>query len=222
MTENEVAGFGITDPDDLLYVKEFVIIKQKVTCVSFSFEDQAISEFYEEQVDFGRRPEQFSRIWLHSHPGDSPHPSTIDEDTFARVFGSCDWSVMFIIAQDDSTYARLRFNAGPGGEMNIPVCVDCSCEFKATDFKLWKRQYSDNVTQDEVFRDIEEKKKAASDKRQKEAIAISDTFGGESEPSCYDLLNKIDELDSMERDMFLDELSIRSDFWDEESEVYYE
>ena len=78
LTDNEVAGFGVTDADDLLFVKEFVIIKQQVTCVSFIFDDQAVADFFEEQVDLGRKPEQFARIWLHSHPGDSPQPSTTD------------------------------------------------------------------------------------------------------------------------------------------------
>ena len=138
LTDNEVAGFGVTDADDLLFVNEFVVIKQQVTCVSFIFDDQAVADFFEEQVDLGRKPEQFARIWLHSHPGDSPQPSTTDEQTFARVFGSCDWSIMFIVARNGNTYARLRFNIGPGGETNIPVCVDYSHEFEAASFELWK------------------------------------------------------------------------------------
>ena len=52
--------------------------------------------YYEDQVEDGRVPEQFARIWLHSHPGDSSEPICTDENTFATVFGSCDWSVMFI------------------------------------------------------------------------------------------------------------------------------
>ena len=49
-------------------------------------------------VDAGRRPEQFARIWLRTHPGDCPRPSSTDEDTFDRVFGRVDWAVMFILA----------------------------------------------------------------------------------------------------------------------------
>jgi len=82
---NEVGGFGITDPDDLLFVQEFVTVKQEVTCVSVRFEDEAVGEFFDRQVDLGRKPEQFARIWLHSHPGDSPEPSATDEDSAPDV-----------------------------------------------------------------------------------------------------------------------------------------
>jgi len=136
ITDNEVGGFGITQADDLLFVTDFVLVKQKVTAVSVSFEDESVADFFEDQVEVGRQPEQFARIWLHTHPGDSPEPSMTDEQTFARVFGSCDWSVMCVVAQDGGTYARLRFNAGPGGEVKIPVYVDYSYEFDAADFEV--------------------------------------------------------------------------------------
>jgi len=63
--------------------------------------------------------------------GDSPEPSVIDEETFARVFGGCQWSVVFIVAQDNKTYARLSFNVGPSGQMLIPIEVDYSQNFGA-------------------------------------------------------------------------------------------
>ena len=113
-SDNEVGGFGITDPDDLLFVQDVVAVKQEVTSISVKFDDEAVSTFFDEQVDLGRRPEQFARVWLHTHPADSPEPSDKDEETFKRVFGACQWAAMVIVAQDDSTYARLSFNVGPG------------------------------------------------------------------------------------------------------------
>jgi hypothetical protein len=82
-SDNEVGGFGITEPDDLLYVREFITVKQEVSIVSVEFDDEAVADFFDTQVDLGRQPEQFGRVWLHSHPGDSPQPSDIDEETFA-------------------------------------------------------------------------------------------------------------------------------------------
>ena len=38
-TDNEVGGFGITEPDDLLFIRDFVTVKQEVTCVSVEFDD---------------------------------------------------------------------------------------------------------------------------------------------------------------------------------------
>lgn len=33
-------------------------------------------------------------------------------ETFARVFGSCDWAVMFILGRTAKTFARLKFHVG--------------------------------------------------------------------------------------------------------------
>ncbi len=219
VTANEVGGFGITEAENLLFVTDVVLVKQKVTAVSVSFEDESVADFFEDQVEAGRKPEQFARIWLHTHPGDSPEPSVTDEATFARVFGSCDWAIMCIIAQNASTFARLRFNAGPGGEVKIPVCVDYSCEFDAADFEIWQQQYLANVTEDTIFNLTNKSKKKNQDEE-------SDIFGGEdfsgmASFSDHDLLSEIDSMDPMERQYFMEELAIRSDFWDE-SEVLYE
>ena len=221
MTDNEVGGFGITRADDLLFVTDFALVKQKVTAVTVSFEDESVADFFEDQVEAGRQPEQFARLWLHTHPCDSPQPSLTDESTFARVFGSCDWAAMFIVAQDGSTYARLRFNAGPGGEVKIPVCIDYGFEFNAADFEVWKQQYKANVIEDEIFK-LTGKSKQTSDSQQQEiGVFGSEDFGGVSQYSNQDLLSEIGQMDPMEREIFMEELSVRSDFWDE-SEVLYE
>jgi len=143
--ETEISGFGITEPDDLLYVMDFVTIKQDATVASISLDDEAVADFFETQVDAGRKPEQFFRIWLHTHPGDSPNPSGTDEETFQRVFGKCDWAVMFILAEDGKTYSRLRFGVGPGGEMQIPVYVDYNHPFGPSDKEEWEAEYKSNI-----------------------------------------------------------------------------
>ena len=50
-SDNEVGGFGITDPDDLLFVKEFVTIKQEATVVSVKFDDMAVAGSLEKAED---------------------------------------------------------------------------------------------------------------------------------------------------------------------------
>jgi len=101
-SEDEVGGFGITEAEDLLLVTEFVTVKQEVSCVSVKFDDEAVGRFFDEQVDLGRKPEQFARVWLHTHPGDSPEPSGTDEGTFERVFGACQSAAMCIVARKAS------------------------------------------------------------------------------------------------------------------------
>ncbi len=204
---NEVGGFGITDPDDLLLVKDFVTVKQRVTGVSVKFDDQGVADFFDRQVDLGRKPEQFARIWCHTHPGMSPEPSGTDEQTFQRVFGGCHWAVMAIVAQDDSTYARLSFNVGPGGQVLIPVEVDYTAPFEGTDHEVWDAEYAANV-------------KAVSDMT---VFREDQDYLVDCDPTVHglpcDLMDEFLELDPEERQMVLDELANQPDLWDHEGQV---
>lgn len=140
-----MGGFGITAADDLLYIEDVQLVRQVCTGASVAFEDQAVADFFDRQVDLGRHVSCFARIWLHTHPGNFAEPSQVDEATFARVFGRTDWAMMFILACQGQSYARLRFNVGPGGAMTIPVTVDYSRPFAASDHAAWKEQYAANV-----------------------------------------------------------------------------
>ena len=122
--DTEIGGFGISAEDNLLYIEEFVTVEQRVSSVSVEFDDASVSDFFDASVDEGLKLEQFSRLWLHTHPGESPNPSFTDEATFDRVFGKCDFAVMFIIGRTGKTYARLSFSAGPRGSIQLPVAVD--------------------------------------------------------------------------------------------------
>jgi proteasome lid subunit RPN8/RPN11 len=145
----EVGGFGISPAVDLLYVEDIRLVQQTCTSISVAFDDSAVAEFFDEQIDAERRPEQFGRIWIHTHPGDSAQPSHVDEDTFKRVFGPCDWAVMFIIAREGETYCRLRFRAGPGGAFEIPVQVDFQGAFAGSHFEAWALEYGGTVQKGE-------------------------------------------------------------------------
>jgi hypothetical protein len=140
--DTEVGGFGISATDDLLYVEDVQLVRQVCTAASVAFDDQAVADFFDQQVDMGRRPETFGRVWLHTHPGNFAEPSMTDDETFCRVFGRTDWAVMFILARQGHSYARLRFNVGPGGEMTIPVTVDYSRPFAASDHAAWREEYA--------------------------------------------------------------------------------
>lgn len=218
VTDNEVGAFGITDPDDLLLVKDIVVVKQSVTSVSILFDDEAVANFFEDQVERGKTPEQFARVWLHSHPGDSPKPSITDEETFQRVFGNCNWAVMCIVAKNSDIFARLRFNIGPKGQMHIPVLIDHSVEFEAADFDLWEKQYRDNVTEENTFT---LKTNSKTQKQDKDVFGDVEEFEG-NVFSIDELLEEIDMMHPAERQAFINELALKCDFWDQESEVLYE
>ena len=144
----EVGGFGVASADNLLYIDDFVLIRQECSPVTVAFDDDDVAEFFDRQIDAGLLPQSFARVWIHSHPGTSAEPSSVDEETFARVFGRSDWAVMAILACGGQTYARLQFHTGPGGSLRIPVAVDWSQEFKGTDWPAWTQEYIDHVHDD--------------------------------------------------------------------------
>ncbi|MCA8990747.1 MAG: hypothetical protein KDA88_02150 [Planctomycetaceae bacterium] len=112
-----------------------------------AFADESVADFFDDQIDAGRHPAEFARIWLHTHPGDCPEPSAVDEETFASVFGSTDWSVMFILARGGASYARLRLNGGLSLDVKLRVEVDYSAEFPASDLVTWEAEYHQHVQQ---------------------------------------------------------------------------
>jgi hypothetical protein len=143
--DTEVGGFGITPADDLLFVEDVKLVQQVCSWANVAFKDESVADFFDQQVDSGRRPEQFARIWIHTHPGDCPRPSMTDEETFDRVFGRSDWAAMFILACNGQSYARFRFNVGPGADLEIPVRVDYSRPFDGCDTDAWEQEYLSNV-----------------------------------------------------------------------------
>jgi proteasome lid subunit RPN8/RPN11 len=208
-TNNEVGGFGITHPEDLLCVTEFLTVKQQVTAVSVKFDDEAVADFFDSQVDLGGKPEQFARIWLHSHPGDSPEPSVVDEETFQRVFGGCQWAVMFIVAQDNKTYTKLSFNVGPCGQVLVPAEVDYSLDFGPSNQKAWDTEYKTNIKATTWLSDFD----------RNDETSIKNDLSSYALP--YDFLDEFEKMEPAERQFILDELADSPELWDEESEVMF-
>jgi proteasome lid subunit RPN8/RPN11 len=141
----EVGGFGISTQNDLLLIEDICLVKQLCTEVTVRFDDQAVADYFDQQVDAGRAPERFARVWMHTHPGKSPQPSATDEETFGRCFGPSDWALMFILARGGQTYARLRLNAGPGGDLVLPVEIDFTQPFPAASQAAWEQEYHQAV-----------------------------------------------------------------------------
>jgi proteasome lid subunit RPN8/RPN11 len=149
----EVGGFGIAAEEDLLYIEDFATVRQQVSPMTVRFFDDAVADFFDQCVDAGLQPKRFSRVWLHTHPGDSVTPSSTDEETFARVFGNCDWALMFILGRTGNTHARLAFHTEPYGQFLLPVTVDWEAwpNLVETSTALadlaeqWQKEFVDNV-----------------------------------------------------------------------------
>ena len=204
----EIGGFAITEANDLLRVVDFVTVKQDVSVASVVFDDTAVADFFDAQVDAGRKPDQFARIWAHTHPGNSPEPSHTDEETFQRVFGKCEWSVMFILAQNGKTSARLRFNIGPRGQILIPVTIDYTAPFPATAPEAWESEYQANIKGGigtGIFGGTG-------------LIDLADEFYDYSYPQ--DWIEELEMMDPDERRHALEELAARPELYSENEVVY--
>jgi proteasome lid subunit RPN8/RPN11 len=217
--ETEIGGFAVTPADDLLYVHEFVTVKQDVSIATISFHDEAVADFFESQVDKGRKPEQFARTWLHTHPGESPEPSSVDEETFRRVFGRCDWAVMFVLGKKGKTHARLRFNVGPGGEAIIPVEVDYSLPFEGVDRNAWEAEYKANVHEDPFPFGVFSRSGTSSGRRGDPFFDLEGNTGALPTPDQW--LQTLEAMEPADRQLVVEELAARPDLWDDESEVIY-
>jgi proteasome lid subunit RPN8/RPN11 len=173
--ETEVCGFGITGAGDLLFVEDIVLVDQVCTWVTADLDDGSVADFFDAQVDEGRKPEQFARIFIHTHPGSSPQPSSTDEETFARVFGGSEWAVMFIVARKGECFARLRYNVGPGLDAELQVEVDYRQPFGPSEEDLWYEEYESNV------RELE----PAIEVHQKETKPVRDGIVDDSWPDAW-------------------------------------
>jgi len=146
----EVACFGLAEEHNPLRIDDVLVVRQRATPVTVAFDDEAVADLFDRMVDLGIAPARFARLWIHTHPGASVEPSGTDEETFHRVFGGCDWAVMAILGRTGNTYARLRFNAGPGSSLNLPVKVDWSnwphvAPLLAHQIAEWDLEYHDLV-----------------------------------------------------------------------------
>lgn len=143
--DTEIGGFAVTSAADPLLVEDVCLVRQNCTSVTVEFDDDSVADFFDDQVDAGLKPEQFGRIWVHTHPGTSADPSPTDEETFDRCFGNVEWTVMFILARGGETYARLRFNVGPRASQLMNVEVDYTQPFEASNNFEWQREFDANV-----------------------------------------------------------------------------
>lgn len=142
-SSNEVSAFGITGQNPLL-VEDVELVKQTVDMVVTTMDAEGIADFFEKQVmEHKRHPSQFGRIWIHSHPGMSPHPSPADENTFAEVFGKCDYGFMVIFGgrgDGGKTYCRMQMQKPLKFAVNLTVEINHSANFSEHQDK-WQAEY---------------------------------------------------------------------------------
>ena len=136
----EVGCMGLCDPEDPLLVTDLQFVKQFGSGGSVEFDDESLHRHVAEMARQGVSPEQYFRVWIHTHPGSSPHPSSRDEDTFRKVYGHAPWGVMAILSQTGATYCRfqgeVRLASGRTlgrTTQEIPLAVDYMVSTNAVD-----------------------------------------------------------------------------------------
>jgi hypothetical protein len=115
--------------------------------------------------------------------------------------------VLFVVAQDNQTYAKLQFNVGPGGHVLIPTEIDYGQNFGASDHDLWDSEYAAHVKAIEWLGEGKGPESSAAD------------YDLSSYALPYDFLEEFEQMEFQERQFILDELADRPELWNEESEV---
>lgn len=155
---SEISGFGISYRADPLYVVDFLTIKQQAAAASVEFDDDALNKYLDDMVKVGWHPSEVMRIWLHTHPGNSASPSSVDVNTFRDVFSGSDWSIMAILAKGGEFKAKFRYNITSGGivgavfgsgkEADLEVRPDLSPPFDGVtqeEYDAWENEYVANI-----------------------------------------------------------------------------
>lgn len=144
--DTEVTGFGISDPDDDLLIIDFKLVEQECTTCTIDMKADGLTEYVNQRMDEGIYPGKSFRIWIHTHPGNCPNPSSVDEEQFDEFMSDQPWVIMLIFAKDRSTYCRLGVSGGPGATQELDVEVDWSQACQDIDFTILEQEYLDLVT----------------------------------------------------------------------------
>lgn len=141
----EIGGYGISDPDDPFLITDFVMVKQDAGPATVDFDDEGLTDHLIEFADKDVEPWQCTRCWIHTHPGNSAHPSGTDEVTFRDMFGEMSWGIMFILAKDSSYTCRMICKSEPV-EVVFDLPVKVLPYETATEHPEWDAEYDDKLT----------------------------------------------------------------------------
>ena len=143
--DTEVGGFGISAADDLLLVEDVRLVRQQCTPVTVKFDDEAVADYFDGRSIRAGRPSSSPGSGFTPIPATRPSPAAPTKRRSRAALAASDWAVMFILARGGQTYARLRFNAGPGGDLVLPVEIDFARPFAAADWAAWDAEYAQSV-----------------------------------------------------------------------------
>lgn len=145
--DTEVGMYGITSTEDPMLITDVKLVKQECTSVTVELDTEDSGKFVERMLDDGLAPWQCQNIWIHTHPGSCPKPSSTDEDNFKKNFSHPNWAIFFILAEGGQTWCEVQFNVGPTCRVTCDYSIVYNSNFQGTDEEGWKAEYDQNVTE---------------------------------------------------------------------------
>jgi hypothetical protein len=150
----EVGGYGVHrllgEHGTVIYVDEFVTVRQAVTPAFCSLDPDAANEAVVARcvADDAFNPNRFLACWCHTHPGFSVTPSSIDWATFAD-HDSADWAGMIICDRKGNLGAHVRWRTAFGSRIKeVKVSVDwegTALGAGGLDPAAWAAEYEANI-----------------------------------------------------------------------------
>lgn len=152
----EVSFFAVSRKESLDVVEDLFMPFQYGEWATTEFVEEKLPLFFDSMVDAGYHPEEFARIWCHTHPGTSASPSGKDESTFSSEFAGPNWAIMFIVGKEGATTCRLRYKCHPdlnhilpeGSSQELSVQIAWgknSKEISDTVRASWDAEYSERL-----------------------------------------------------------------------------
>lgn len=149
--DTEVGAYGVTSEKDPLLVIGLVLPKQTVSVTSVDVDGDDLLDLTEAMDKLGYSADRWSRVWCHTHPGNSATPSSVDEAYFKEL--DQEWSAMVILAENDETYCRFSWcpKSGAVASAVVDIEIDYECDFPGTSRKEWLKECDKKVTR-QVFK----------------------------------------------------------------------
>ncbi len=144
-TEITCFAVDVARTDGSILIVDYIMPGHDATVVSVDIEADDLADLMEEAAAAGIDAARLTRLWQHTHPGDSASPSSVDEAQ-CREFAGGDWHAMLILAKGGEWYARIDV-AGPVPHSTLcDVRIDWQADSPAVDDftrKEWQATYDD-------------------------------------------------------------------------------
>lgn len=107
-SKTEVSGIGIMGLWPQMRMTDFRLVGQIATDGTTKFTHDGWFDHQEKYGDAKIDVNVYSRVWVHTHPGQSATPSSVDRETWETQFGVFPWAIMLIVARGGQWHCEIR------------------------------------------------------------------------------------------------------------------